>query len=128
MRHKNLPVILQNHLLEMDAKKAAAPTWETVRYMISCIQYGGRITDDFDQLLMDTFAQKYFDAPVLLVRLCEAAEWRQGCWGLLGLAVVVRCSCIGFCSPVSCPPQVPGSRCQSIGLSATCGGHDTGPN
>lgn len=49
---------LQNHLMEMDAKKAAQPTWETVRYMISCIQYGGRITDDFDQLLMDTYAEK----------------------------------------------------------------------
>ena len=51
---------MQNHLLEMDAKKAAQPTWETVRYMISAIQYGGRITDDFDQLLMDTYAEKYF--------------------------------------------------------------------
>jgi hypothetical protein len=59
---------LQNHLLEMDAKKAPAPTWETVRYMISCIQYGGRITDDFDQLLMDTFAEKYFHQGVLQVR------------------------------------------------------------
>ncbi len=28
--------------------------------MISSIQYGGRITDDFDQLLMDTYAEKYF--------------------------------------------------------------------
>ena len=60
---------LQNHLLEMDAKKALAPTWETVRYMISCIQYGGRITDDFDQLLMDTFAEKYFHQGVLQVSL-----------------------------------------------------------
>jgi len=51
---------LQNHLLEMDAKKAPAPTWETIRYMVSVIQYGGRITDDFDQLLMDTYAEKYF--------------------------------------------------------------------
>lgn len=49
----------------MDAKKASQPTWETVRYMISCIQYGGRITDDFDQLLMDTFAEKYFHAGTL---------------------------------------------------------------
>ncbi|KAK9865923.1 hypothetical protein WJX84_001850 [Apatococcus fuscideae] len=56
---------LQNHLLEMDAKKAAQPTWETVRYMISAIQYGGRITDDFDQLLMDTYAEKYFHPGVL---------------------------------------------------------------
>jgi hypothetical protein len=63
-----LSAAVQNHLLEMDAKKAPQPTWETVRYMISCIQYGGRITDDFDQLLMDTYAEKYFHQGVLQVR------------------------------------------------------------
>ncbi len=31
-----------------------------VRYMIAAIQYGGRITDDLDQLLMDTYAAKFF--------------------------------------------------------------------
>ena len=36
-----------------------------VRYMISSIQYGGRITDDFDQLLMDTYVEKYFHPAVL---------------------------------------------------------------
>ncbi len=51
----------------MEAKKAPQPTWETVRYMVSCIQYGGRITDDFDQLLMDTFAEKYFHPGVLAI-------------------------------------------------------------
>lgn len=56
---------LQNHLTEMDAKKAAQPTWATVTYMVSAIQYGGRITDDFDQLLMDTYAEKYFNSTVL---------------------------------------------------------------
>ena len=56
---------LQNHLLEMDAKKLASPTWPTVTYMISSIQYGGRITDGFDELLMDTYASKYFNADVL---------------------------------------------------------------
>lgn len=56
--------LVQNHLLEVDAKKAAGPTWETVRYMVSEIQYGGRITDDFDQLLMDTYAEKYFHQEV----------------------------------------------------------------
>jgi dynein heavy chain len=44
----------------MEAKRASAPTWETVRYMVSAIQYGGRITDEFDKLLMDTYAEKYF--------------------------------------------------------------------
>ena len=57
-------IAMQNHLLEVDAKKAAGPTWETVRYMVSEIQYGGRITDDFDQLLMDTYAEKYFHQEV----------------------------------------------------------------
>lgn len=100
---------LQNHMLEMDAKRwgecefrmllklcqphvcgagwglahahtpsappptgprrrASQPTWETVRYMVSVIQYGGRITDDYDQLLMDTFAEKYFHPGVLQAR------------------------------------------------------------
>jgi hypothetical protein len=60
----------------MDAKKASQPTWETVRYMISVIQYGGRITDDFDQLLMDTYAEKYFHPGVLQVGLGGAALGR----------------------------------------------------
>jgi hypothetical protein len=51
--------------------------------MISCIQYGGRITDDFDQLLMDTFAEKYFHQGVLQVnthdssRLSRKRLWRM---------------------------------------------------
>ena len=48
--------------------RAPQPTWETVRYMVSVIQYGGRITDDFDQLLMDTFAEKFFHPGVLQAR------------------------------------------------------------
>ena len=35
---------LQNHMLEVDAKRAPAPGWETIRYMVSVVQYGGRIT------------------------------------------------------------------------------------
>ena len=44
----------------MDAKKAKDVTWSTVRYMISEIQYGGRITDDWDRRQMNTFAEKFF--------------------------------------------------------------------
>ena len=42
--------------------------WSTVRYMISAIQYGGRITDEFDRKLMDTFAEKYFYPAVVQTR------------------------------------------------------------
>ena len=45
----------------METKKSSQPTWETVRYMVAQIQYGGRITDDIDQLLMNTYADKYFN-------------------------------------------------------------------
>ena len=44
----------------MDAKRAAGPTWETVRYMVAAIQYGGRITDELDKGLMATYAERYF--------------------------------------------------------------------
>ena len=60
---------LQNHTLEMEAKKAAEPNWSTVRYMVSQIQYGGKITDDFDMLLMDTYAEK--------------VRWRHQFWGII---------------------------------------------
>ena len=56
---------MQNHLLEVESRRAAGPTWDTVRYMIAQIQYGGRITDDFDNLLMRTYAAKYFHQGVL---------------------------------------------------------------
>ena len=56
---------LQNHVMEMDSKKAAAPTWATIRYMVSDIQYDGRITDDFDQLLMGTYSERYFHQGIL---------------------------------------------------------------
>ena len=59
----------QNHLMEMEARRAAAPTWDTVRYMIAQIQYGGRITDDFDALLMRTYAARFFHQ----VRHCMGA-------------------------------------------------------
>ena len=53
--------VLQNHLIEMETKKSSQPTWETIRYMVAQIQYGGRITDDVDQLLMNTYADKFFN-------------------------------------------------------------------
>lgn len=54
-------ILLQNHLLDGEAKKVGNPVWNTVRYMIARIQYGGRITDKFDQILMDSYAEKFFN-------------------------------------------------------------------
>lgn len=56
---------LQNHIQEMAARKAQAPDWSTIRYMISTIQYGGRITDDKDREIMDAYAQRFFHEGVL---------------------------------------------------------------
>eukprot|EP00741_Cyanophora_paradoxa_P017811 tig00021017_g17202.t1 len=51
---------IKNHLFMCEAKKLPI-SWTTVRYMVSEIQYGGRITDDFDRRLFNTYAETYLN-------------------------------------------------------------------
>eukprot|EP01064_Diplonema_japonicum_P034643 TRINITY_DN7253_c0_g4_i1.p1 TRINITY_DN7253_c0_g4~~TRINITY_DN7253_c0_g4_i1.p1 ORF type:complete len:4646 (+),score=1368.52 TRINITY_DN7253_c0_g4_i1:87-14024(+) len=50
---------LQNHMATIgdDVKKGAQVSWITVRYMISEIQYGGRITDTKDRTMFNTICE-----------------------------------------------------------------------
>eukprot|EP00163_Fabomonas_tropica_P031142 TRINITY_DN730_c0_g2_i1.p1 TRINITY_DN730_c0_g2~~TRINITY_DN730_c0_g2_i1.p1 ORF type:complete len:4569 (+),score=1602.08 TRINITY_DN730_c0_g2_i1:399-14105(+) len=50
---------LQNYLYQTDVRKGVS--WPSVRYMICEVQYGGRITDDIDRELMNTYGKAWFD-------------------------------------------------------------------
>jgi dynein heavy chain len=49
---------LAKYMYETDNKKLS---WSTVRYMICDVQYGGRVTDDYDRELLDKYGAKFYD-------------------------------------------------------------------
>ncbi|PZC81902.1 hypothetical protein B5X24_HaOG211688 [Helicoverpa armigera] len=51
-------MFVQNHLDSLEPGQSVS--WTTVRYMVSAVQYGGRVTDDYDTRLLVTFCRVWF--------------------------------------------------------------------
>uniref|UniRef100_A0AAQ4Q6E3 AAA+ ATPase domain-containing protein n=1 Tax=Gasterosteus aculeatus aculeatus TaxID=481459 RepID=A0AAQ4Q6E3_GASAC len=49
---------VERHLDDCGPRKDVS--WDTVRYMLAEVQYGGRVTDDYDKRLLKCFAREWF--------------------------------------------------------------------
>eukprot|EP01012_Entosiphon_sulcatum_P023110 TRINITY_DN280_c0_g1_i1.p1 TRINITY_DN280_c0_g1~~TRINITY_DN280_c0_g1_i1.p1 ORF type:complete len:2686 (+),score=823.42 TRINITY_DN280_c0_g1_i1:5663-13720(+) len=58
---------LQNHLTTIgdDPRRGTPVSWDTIRYMIAEIQYGGRVTDDKDRILLATLTEHIMHQKIL---------------------------------------------------------------
>ncbi|NWZ66399.1 DYH5 protein, partial [Acrocephalus arundinaceus] len=59
---------VQNHLNDVGIKQGV--DWSCVRYMLGEVQYGGRVTDDRDKALLNTYARVWFGEHMFGEKFC----------------------------------------------------------
>uniref|UniRef100_A0A8C3UWT4 Dynein axonemal heavy chain 5 n=1 Tax=Catharus ustulatus TaxID=91951 RepID=A0A8C3UWT4_CATUS len=59
---------VQNHLNDVGVKQGV--NWSCVRYMLGEVQYGGRVTDDLDKALLNTYARVWFGEHIFSEEFC----------------------------------------------------------
>ncbi|XP_011871302.1 PREDICTED: dynein heavy chain 8, axonemal [Vollenhovia emeryi] len=94
-------MFINNHLNDYDPKRGI--NWQSVRYMIGEVQYGGRVTDDYDKRLLNTFAKVWFTEALF----AEGFTFHKGYPLLILKQVSDYLKAIDAMSPVD-PPQVYG--------------------
>jgi dynein heavy chain len=56
-------IYMRNHMTEVEFKKGQV-SWIAVSYMVCEVQYGGRITDDIDRRLFNTYGTAFLNAKI----------------------------------------------------------------
>jgi len=54
---------MKTHMIDVEMKKGAV-SWPAVSYMVCQAQYGGRITDDFDRILFNTYGDAWLSPKI----------------------------------------------------------------
>ncbi|KAG7229074.1 hypothetical protein INR49_013193 [Caranx melampygus] len=65
---------VERHLDDCGPKKDVS--WVTVRYMLAEVQYGGRVTDDYDKRLLKCFARVWFSKKMFDPSFCFYTDYK----------------------------------------------------